>query len=68
MQSFKNIKDSLTRIRLAGDPPDTTIAPQVGGIGMFDFHKAEEAIAAGRAAATRALDDIAALTERLSTK
>ncbi|MFN3226533.1 MAG: patatin-like phospholipase family protein [Hyphomicrobiales bacterium] len=68
MQSFTIIQDRLTRMRLAGDPPDTTIAPHVGGIGMFDFHKAEEAIAAGRAAATRALDDIAALTERLSTK
>jgi NTE family protein len=68
MQSFTIIQDRLTRMRLAGDPPDTTIAPHVGDIGMFDFHKAEEAIAAGRAAATRALDDIAALTERLSAK
>jgi NTE family protein len=68
MQSFTIIQDRLTRMRLAGDPPDATIAPHVGGISMFDFHKAEEAIAAGRQAATRALDDIAALSERLSTK
>lgn len=68
MQSFTIIQDRLTRMRLAGDPPDATIAPHIGGISMFDFHKAEEAIAAGRDATTRALDDIAALTERLSTK
>ncbi len=67
MQSFTIIQDRLTRMRLAGDPPDTTISPHIGNIGMFDFHKADEAIAAGRAAAERALDDIALMMERLGT-
>ena len=65
MQSFTIIQDRMTRSRLAGDPPDVTIDPYVGGIGMFDFHKAEQAIAAGREAASRKLDDIALLSERL---
>lgn len=68
MQSFMIIQDRMTRSRLAGDPPDITIAPYVGGIGMFDFHKAEQAIAAGRIAAERALDDIAHLFERLKVR
>lgn len=68
MQSFTIIQDRLTRMRLAGDPPDLTIAPHIGAIGLFDFHKAEEAIVAGRKAAQRALDDIALLTDRLSRK
>ena len=65
MQSFTIIQDRMTRSRLAGDPPDVTIDPYVGGIGMFDFHKAEQAIAAGREAASRKLNDIAHLSERL---
>lgn len=67
MQAFTIIQDRMTRSRLAGDPPDVMISPRIGDIGMFDFHRAESAIAAGRKAATRALDDIAALTERLSS-
>ena len=65
MQSFTIIQDRLTRMRLAGDPPDVTIAPHIGDIGMFDFHNADSAIEAGRVAAQRALDDIEKLTRRL---
>lgn len=68
MQAFTIIQDRMTRSRLAGDPPDVMISPRIGDIGMFDFHLAESAIAAGRDAATRALDDIAAVTERLSVR
>lgn len=58
MESFNIIQDRITRSRLAGDPPDVMIAPRLGHIGLFDFHRAEEAIAAGVAAADRALSEI----------
>jgi NTE family protein len=66
VEAFNIMQDRLTRMRLAGDPPDVQIAPRVGGIGWFDFHRAKDAIAAGAEAAERALmpitDAIAALT------
>lgn len=68
MQAFTIIQDRMTRSRLAGDPPDVMISPRIGEIGMFDFHKAQSAIEAGREAAQRALDDIAIVTERLSIR
>ncbi len=46
------------RSRLAGDPPDATIHARLEEIGMFDFHKAEQLIDAGREAAKRALPNI----------
>ena len=51
MQSFNIIQDRISRSRLAGDPPDTLVTPQIGDIGLFDFHRATEAIDAGYAAA-----------------
>ena len=47
-------QDRLSRSRLAGDPPDVTIAPRVGHIGLLEFDRAEEAIAAGEAAVEQA--------------
>jgi NTE family protein len=65
IEAFNIMQDRLTRMRLAGDPPDVHITPQIGHIGWLDFHRAAEAIAAGRTAAERALepllDTIAAL-------
>lgn len=52
--SFTILLDRITRSRLAGDPPDVAVAPRVGHIGLFDFHRAEEAIAEG----ARAIDRI----------
>ncbi|MEZ5774413.1 MAG: patatin-like phospholipase family protein [Hyphomicrobiaceae bacterium] len=63
MEAFNITQDRIARSRLAGDPPDFTIAPRIGQFGMFDFHRADELIAAGEAAAERALEDI-----RLSVK
>jgi NTE family protein len=48
----------LSRSRLAGDPPDITIVPRTPSIGLFEFDRAPEAIAAGRLAAERALPEI----------
>jgi NTE family protein len=58
IDAFNIIQDRILRSRLAGDPPDATIHVRMDDIGMFDFHKAEQLIEAGRAAARRALPNI----------
>lgn len=45
----------IARSRLAGDPPDVVIAPRLGPMGVMDFHRGAEAIAAGREAVEMAL-------------
>lgn len=59
MQSFNIIQDRISRSRLAGDPPDTLLAPNVGDISLFDFHKASQAIDAGYASAKSVIDMLA---------
>jgi NTE family protein len=51
-------QDRIARSRLAGDPPDININPKVGGIGLFDFHRANEAIILGAKAAEAQLEEI----------
>lgn len=46
-EAFNIIQDRITRSRLASDPPDVMIGPKLGDFGLFDFHRAEEAIAIG---------------------
>lgn len=58
IDAFNIIQDRIARSRLAGDPPDIALTPRLGRIGLFDFQRAEEAIAAGMEAAERALEDI----------
>lgn len=52
------MQDRLTRSRLAGDPPDIHIKPQIGHIGLLEFEKGKELIAEGYAAAERAMPSI----------
>ncbi len=47
----------ITRIRLAGDPPDVLVVPRMPGFSLFDFHRARDAIAEGRRAAEAALEE-----------
>ena len=54
--AFNIMQDRITRARLAGDPPDITIAPRVGHVGWFDFHRARESTEIGARAAQRSLD------------
>ena len=42
----------MTRSRMAGEPPDIVVAPRLGHLGLFDFHRAEEAIKEGERAMT----------------
>ncbi|MAE50295.1 MAG: lysophospholipase [Micavibrio sp.] len=66
MVSALNImQDRLTRSRLAGDPPDVHIKPEIGHIGLLEFEKAEELIALGEEAALKALPDIYAAMDVL---
>ena len=58
IDSFNIMQDRVTRSRLAGDPPDVLINPRLGKIGLFDFHRAKEAIAIGEEAAAKAVGDI----------
>jgi NTE family protein len=58
VESFNIMQDRLTRMRLAGDPPDVHITPRVGHIGWLDFHRAAESIAVGQTATERAIDSI----------
>jgi NTE family protein len=59
IEAFNIMQDRLTRMRLAGDPPDVHITPHIGHIGWVDFHRASDAIAVGKAATEKALEPIA---------
>ena len=48
----------ITAQRMVTDPPDLLIQPKVGGIGFFEFHRSEEAIAAGYEEAVKALQGL----------
>jgi NTE family protein len=48
----------VTRSRLAGDPPDILIEPQLRDFGMTEFYRAKELIEHGRASVHRISDQI----------
>ena len=58
MDAINITQDRIARSRLAGDPPDFTIGPRTGNIGLFDFHRAQEAIDLGVKAAEKQIDEI----------
>ncbi len=58
MEAFNIVQDRIARSRLAGDPPDSIIAPRLPSFGLFDFHRAEAMIQCGITAAKREIDDI----------
>jgi NTE family protein len=58
VDAFNIVQDRIARSRLAGDPPDAMISPRLGGLGMLDFHRADELIQRGMAAALREIDDV----------
>ena len=58
MEAFNIIQDRISRARMAGDPPDVSLMPTVGQIGLADFHRAAEAIDAGYAETIKRLEDI----------
>ena len=66
IEAYNVMQDRITRARLAGDPADIMIGPRLGDIGMFDFHRAEEAIRIGAETAERCLDQIEQAIKALS--
>jgi NTE family protein len=58
VQAFNIVQDRIARSRLAGDPPDIMISPRLPPIGLFDFHRADEAIECGAATAQREVETI----------
>ena len=58
VQSLNILLDRITRSRLAGEPPDISIAPRLGHIGLLEFDRAEEVIVEGALAAERALGEL----------
>lgn len=59
--TFTVVMRELGRAKQAPAPADLTIVPAIGHLQTHDFHKAEELIALGRAAATRSLDAVRAV-------
>jgi NTE family protein len=57
-EAFNIVQDRIARSRMAGDPPDAVIAPRVGDMSLFDFHRADEMIARGENAARRQVEEI----------
>lgn len=53
--AFNIVQDRLARSRLAGDPPDVLVTPQVSHIGLLDFHRAQESIKLGELAMRQAM-------------
>jgi NTE family protein len=66
MDAIHITQDRIARSRLAGDPPDITIGPKLGDFGLFDFHRAFEAIELGARAAAKQLDEIKSAVRALA--
>lgn len=47
------MQDRITKSRMAGDPPDLLLSPQLGQLGLLEFDRAEEAIAEGHTCVER---------------
>jgi NTE family protein len=57
-EAYNITQDRIARARLAGDPPDVSVLPKLGQVGLFEFHRAPEAIAVGAEPLERAIGDI----------
>ncbi|WP_417451966.1 patatin-like phospholipase family protein [Kordiimonas sp.] len=70
MASLNIMQNRLSRSRLAGDPPDISICPRVGHIGLMEFHRASELIMEGQTAFDLALpqirDTLAIISHRIN--
>ncbi|MBP2166909.1 NTE family protein [Erwinia toletana] len=56
--SIQVLENRVKRNRMAGDPPDVLIQPFCPQISTLDFHRAEEAIAAGKQAVEKKMDEL----------
>jgi NTE family protein len=63
VQAFNIIQDRIARARLAGDPPDVSLQPRLGDIGLSEFHRAGEAIERGYEEAKMRLPELKRMQE-----
>lgn len=61
--SIQVLENRLKRYRMAGDPPDVVLQPFCPQISTLDFHRAEEAIEAGRLAVEKQMDQLLPLVK-----
>ncbi len=58
MDAFNIIQDRISRARMAGDPPDISLMPSIGHIGLTEFHRAAETIDIGYQETMKQLENI----------
>ena len=63
--SINIMQDRITKSRMAGDPPDLLLSPQLAQLGLLEFDRAEEAIAEGHACVQRVLPELERQLARL---
>ncbi|MDO8905494.1 patatin-like phospholipase RssA [Hydrogenophaga sp.] len=61
--SMDIVQVKIARSRLAGDPPEVLVTPQLARLRLFDFHRAKEAIEEGRLAVHRVAHSLAVLND-----
>lgn len=59
------MQDRITRSRMAGDPPDVLIAPQLAHIGLLELYRASDAIEEGYQAVERIKPALESFKQRL---
>ncbi len=62
--SIQVLENRVKRNRMAGDPPDVLIQPFCPQISTLDFHRAEEAIEAGKLAVEKKMDELLPLVRQ----
>lgn len=62
--SINIMQDRITKSRMAGDPPDVLLSPQLGQLGLLEFDRASEAIDEGVACVKRQLPQLQQALER----
>lgn len=58
VEAFNIIQDRISRARMAGDPPDLSLQPKLGHVGLTEFHRADEAIRLGYEATMAHVDEL----------
>lgn len=66
VEAFNIIQDRISRARLAGDPPDLSLQPKLGHIGLTEFHRAEESIRLGYEATVASIGELKRLQSVLA--
>lgn len=67
MTSSVNImQDRITRTRLAIDPADVLLRPRMDDFALMDFHRAHEAIDAGRACVEASAPQLLSIVAQLN--